>query len=260
MNERVRLRGGFDRHAALYDRARPTYPDALFADLADLTGIGPGSRVLEIGCGTGKASVPLARTGAELLAVELGPRLAEIASAHLAPFSAKVVVADFDRWSPGEADFDVVFSATAFHWLDPATRYVRTADMLAPGGALATVRTTHVAGGTQEYFRQAQYCYRRFDPATTLDDGPVPADSIPFDTDLGTEGRYSEPVFRRHEWTIEYTTAEYLDVLRTYSSTFGLSKPAGEGLLRCLGSLIDGRYGGHVAKRYLAELRVARIR
>jgi TolA-binding protein len=47
--ERERLRATLDQAAELYDRARPRYPPASFADLADLTGIGPGSRVLEIG-------------------------------------------------------------------------------------------------------------------------------------------------------------------------------------------------------------------
>jgi SAM-dependent methyltransferase len=260
MNERVRLRAGFDGLAQLYDRSRPTYPDALFADLVASTGIGPGKRVLEIGCGTGQASVSLARTGCELLAVELGPQLAEIAAEHLAPYPAKVVVADFDRWTPAEAGFDLIFSATAFHWLDPATRYLRTADLLTPDGVLATVRTEHVLGGTEQFFRDVQHCYRRFDPQTTLDHGPMPADQLPVVTDLGLDGCYEQPEFRRHQWDVTYTTAEYLDVLRTYSSTFGMSAPTADGKLRCIGTLIDGRYGGRVTKRYLAELRVARVR
>ena len=58
--DRLELRQTFNQAAERYDRARPTYPPALFDDLARLAGIGPGCRVLEIGCGTGQATVPLA--------------------------------------------------------------------------------------------------------------------------------------------------------------------------------------------------------
>jgi protein-L-isoaspartate O-methyltransferase len=73
---RERLRATFDQAAGLYGRARPGYPPALFDDLADLTGIRPGSRVLEIGPGTGQATLPLAERGGRVVAVELGPDLA----------------------------------------------------------------------------------------------------------------------------------------------------------------------------------------
>ena len=73
---RERLRATFDQAAGLYDRARPGYPPALFDDLADLTGIRPGSRALEIGPRTGQATLPLAERGGRVVAVELGPDLA----------------------------------------------------------------------------------------------------------------------------------------------------------------------------------------
>lgn len=48
------LRDTFDEAADLYDRARPRYPQALVDDLVRAAGLGPGSRVLEIGPGTGQ--------------------------------------------------------------------------------------------------------------------------------------------------------------------------------------------------------------
>jgi SAM-dependent methyltransferase len=81
--DRARRRWTFDEAAGLYDRARPGYPAALFDDLVELTGIGPGSRVLEIGSGTGQATGPLAERGCRVVAVELGPRLAAVARRNL---------------------------------------------------------------------------------------------------------------------------------------------------------------------------------
>jgi SAM-dependent methyltransferase len=259
VSDRFRGRAGFNTVAALYERARPGYPAATYDDLAVLAGLVPGARVLEIGCGTGVATVPLAERGYDVLAVELGARLAAVAADRLAGFdSARVEVADFDRWECAEPPFDAVFAATSFHWLDPATRIDRTADLLQPGGALATVSTTHVEGGTRQFFLDVRSCYLRFDPSTPPGERPRPAEDLPFDRDLGTGGRYGDPVFRRYTWTVDYTTRTYLDVLGTYSGVLRMPPPTRAGLLRCIGDLIDGRYGGRITKNHLTELRVAR--
>jgi SAM-dependent methyltransferase len=113
-DRRERLRASFDKAAELYDRARPRYPAALFEDLADLTGIGPGSRVLEIGPGTGQATLPLAERGCRVVAVELGPDLAAVARRNLARFpTVEVVTAAFEDWPLPSEPFDLVLAATA---------------------------------------------------------------------------------------------------------------------------------------------------
>jgi SAM-dependent methyltransferase len=153
--DRERLRSTFDQAAELYDRARPRYPAGLFDDLAELAGIGPGSSVLEIGPGTGQATVALAERGCRVVAVELGAALAAVARRNLARFPAvEVVTAPFEDWPLPEEPFDLVLAATAFHWIDPDVRVVKAADALRPGGVLATVTTHHIAGGDDSFFAQ----------------------------------------------------------------------------------------------------------
>ena len=165
--DRELRRSTFDEAAELYDRARPGYPAALFEDLAELTSIGPESRVLEIGPGTGQATLPLAERGCRVVAVELGADLAAVARRKLAGFAnVEVVTAAFEDWPlPAEA-FDLVLAATAFHGIDPAVRIDKVADALRPGGSLATITTHHVAGGDESFFADAQSCYVRWDPDT----------------------------------------------------------------------------------------------
>jgi SAM-dependent methyltransferase len=257
---RERRRATFDQAADLYDRARPGYPPALFDDLAELTGVGAGSRVLEIGPGTGQATLPLAERGCQVVAVELGPDLAAAARRKLARFPAvEVITAAFEDWPLPAEPFDLVLAATAFHWIDPAVRVVKAADALRPGGWLATITTSHIAGGDASFFARAQTCYERWDPETPPGGVALqPAADIPQASDeLDRSRRFGPARFRRYEWELPYTTATYLDLLRTYSGHRDLDPEARSGLLGCIADLIDSRHGGRITKRYLTELRVA---
>ncbi|MEB8341976.1 class I SAM-dependent methyltransferase [Streptomyces endophyticus] len=269
--DRERLRATFTQDAERYDRARPGYPPRMFDDLAELAGAGPGCRVLEIGAGTGKATVPLAERGCRITAVELGAELAAVARADLAPYpDVTVDVAAFEDWPLPPEPFDLVLAATSFHWIDPAVRVAKSADALRPGGTLATVSTHHVAGGTEDFFAEAQGCYLRFDPTTPPGLRLAQAADIPQDSQespnrnveqgnaaLPGADRFEPPVFRRYERELTYRTADYLDLLGTFSGTLALAPAARAGLLDCIGTLIDTHYGGRVTKRYMTELRLA---
>ena len=81
----------------MYDLARPGYPEEFFRDLRELVGTGPGCRILEIGCGTGQLTLPLARQGCAIVALDLGASLAAIARRKLKPYpQAEVIVAAFE--------------------------------------------------------------------------------------------------------------------------------------------------------------------
>lgn len=245
MTDRERLRTTFGEDAARYHRARPTYPAELFAELS-------GQRILEIGPGTGQATLPLTHIG-HVTAVELSPELAAVAQKH-AP-DAELIVANFDEW-PLPEPFDLVVSATAFHWLDPHTRTAKCAAALKPGGALAVISTHHVAGGTEQFFVDVQECYERWDPATPPNLRQSKADDIPREFDESPE--FEQPEFHRYEWEQAYDTEAYADLLLTYSNHIAL--PTREELIADIRQLIDTRYGGRVTKRYLTQLAVARLR
>lgn len=259
--DRERLRSTFGVDAERYERVRPTYPHQLFEDLARLACIGPGCRVLEIGPGTGQATRPLADHGCQLIGVELSPDLAVVAKANLAAYPAvTIVTAAFEGWPLPDERFDTVVSATAFHWIDPTVGVTKAADALRPGGVLATIATSHVAGGTEAFFAEVQACYEQWDPVTPPGLRLTPAGDIPLDDrELKRTGRFERATFRRYEWEIDYSTEEYRDLLLSYSGHIDLDPVARRSLLDCIGELIETRFGGRIVKRYLAELRVARV-
>src|SRR3954451_4039082 len=112
--------------AAIYHAARPAYPDALVDVLVALSGLAPADRVLEVGAGTGIATAALAARGLALVAVERAPELAAVARAPLAGSSVEVLTGPFET-TPDDGTFAAVVAFSAFHWIDPETRYQRVA-------------------------------------------------------------------------------------------------------------------------------------
>jgi SAM-dependent methyltransferase len=257
---RTELRHTFDSAADRYDRIRPRYPEQLFDDLVSLGSLRPGQRVLEIGPGTGQATLDLARCGFAVTAVELGPALAEIARRNLAGCPlVELINADFETWPLPAEPFDAVVSATAFHWLDPELRVAKAAEALHEGGVLALIDSDHVAGGSEEFFAEVQTCYERWDPSTEPGLRLLPAADVPVELDeLTRGGLFGDVIVRRYETGISYSADEYIDLLLTYSGHLDLAPDLQAGLLDCIRSLIAEAHGGRITKRYLTTLRLAR--
>jgi SAM-dependent methyltransferase len=131
----------FDEVAAEYDRHRPAYPDELIDLASEVAGIGSGDHVLEIGCGTGQLTRALLARGMHVTALEPGQNLMALAQQNLAGTGGvEFVHAQFEDAPLPRERFRAVFSASAFHWLDPAVSWQKAADVLTPGGTLALIQ------------------------------------------------------------------------------------------------------------------------
>jgi SAM-dependent methyltransferase len=131
----------FDDIAAEYDRHRPAYPDKLIDQACRVAGIGSGDRVLEVGCGTGQLTRSLISRGLRVTAVEPGTNLISLARQNLeGAGDVEFVHARFEDARLSSGQFRAVFSASAFHWVDPEASWQRAADVLVPGGTLALVQ------------------------------------------------------------------------------------------------------------------------
>jgi SAM-dependent methyltransferase len=262
--DRDRLRTTFDGAALLYDEVRPGYPEELFDDVVSLSGIPPGGRVLEIGCGTSQATLPFARRGFRVLCVELGENLAAVALRNLASYPrAEVLTADFGEVQLPEGAFDLAISATAFHWLDPAVAYPKVARALRPGGTIALFWNEHVfseaSGG---FFEAAQEVYERETPEIVGPDDhkglPRPHELPDRTAEIESSGLFGGVVRRDYAWDEPYDAEGYLRVLSTYSGHIALDPASRERLFRGLRGLIEEEHGGRIVKGYATTLYVAR--
>jgi SAM-dependent methyltransferase len=234
MNEQ---RLSFGANAELYDRARPSYPPELVADVVGL--VGTPCTVLEVGCGTGKASVLFAGQGVSGVAVEPDEAMAGLARQNLAPFPGwSVEVGDFEAWEPAPSSppFDLVIAAESWHWVSRRVGPKKADRLLRPGGWLAVfayeivrqgtalqdeidaIYASHSVGPSFSQLAKA----RRFDPAGTT---------------------FGEVLRREYPSAHNPTAEQWCDNLRTSSDHTAMPPAQLEELLADVAGAIE-RHGG----------------
>ena len=257
-----RLRQTFEAAADRYDHGRPGYPAAIFHELAALGQLTAGSRVLEIGAGTGLATVPLARRGYSIVALELGEELARIARRRLSVHTnVEVLVTAFEAWPLPDEPFDAVVAATAFHWIDPAVRVPKAARALRPGGTLAIIETHRIPDADMRTLAALRRCQQRWGSDKPPSFDPTAADEQPESfEDIAASGLFEDLQWRTHRWRHEYSTNEFIDLLMTFSNVLVLDPADQAGLLTCVREIIDGELQGRIGEQIVNKLMVARRR
>jgi SAM-dependent methyltransferase len=250
------LRTTFNKSAELYDWIRPAYPEMLIDDVVSLSAIPPGGQILEIGCGTGKATEMFASRGYEMLCLEIGSDLAAIARQKFCGCpNIQVVLGSFEAWESGGRLFDLAIAATSFHWVDPAIAYVKSAAVLKPKGWLAVFWNRHIRDD-EGFFLRVQDIYRAYAPSMKSTIINMACNEYGC---AGT-GLFGDPIMRTYKWTAEYTSKQYIDLLGTYSEHISLPEIERGHLFSGIVDIIDREYGGSVLKHYETVLRLQKKR
>ena len=256
------LRETFDAAAGLYDSARPAYPDELFDDLVSLARLAPGARLLEIGCATGKATRPLLARGFTVVCVELGSELAETARRNLAGLPVAIHVAPFEEWEGEPGAFDLVYAATAWHWLDPEIRYRKAHRLLRPDGHLAFWSALHACPkGFDRFFTEIQEVYDAIGESYGEEwPPPRPEEIADESAEIEASGLFEDVRARRYVWEQAYTADEYIALLNTFSGHIAMESKKRKLLYREVRERIARRPDGQVRRHWYAILHVARRR
>jgi ubiquinone/menaquinone biosynthesis C-methylase UbiE len=124
--------------AGIYEEIRPSYPEQLIQDIISNTKIKPDDRLLEIGAGTGKATIQFANKGFQIHAVEIGEDMASILREKCVEFpDVTIDVASFEEWTCKDGiKYDMIYSAQAFHWINKDIKYLKCYDLLKDNGYL----------------------------------------------------------------------------------------------------------------------------
>ncbi len=260
--DRKRLAASFDSAAALYQRARPEYPPAIYERLLEVTRLEPPAPLLEVGCATGKATLPLARLGFRITALEPGAALATAARANLAGYEVEVVEARLEDWEPDGAVFDLVFAATAWHWVDPEVRYSKAAAVLRPRGHLALWGAVHVIPYDGDpFFDEIQEVYEEIGeglPPGRVTPGPA---ELPDDREeIEASGFFEVIETRQYDWETIYDAESYIDLLNTFSGHIAMADWQRERLYGEIRRRLAERDDGLLRRHWGGVLQIARLR
>ncbi len=252
--ERELRRWSFDGQASLYDTHRPSYPEALLDAVESLSDLSPGARLLELGSGTGIATQQWVDRGYPVSCLEIGPQMAAVARARFADQSGvEITVADFDTWESCER-YRLVFSAQAFHWMDPETALPRVRRVLHPDGALALY--WNMSAGTSALlapiYASAAAAMGRDAPMPTIKER-----AARWARRLRDSGCFSSVVIRRFPWNLRRSADDYVALISTYSDHRTLPPATRRVLLAGIRSAIQ-RVGGVITIPQEAVLFVAR--
>jgi SAM-dependent methyltransferase len=235
------LRTGFDADAEAYERTRPVCPPEMFDDLMRIARLAPGARVLEIGCGTGQATVPLAERGLAVTAVELGASLAALARVRLDRFpGVAVVTSTFEDWQPeDDRPWDAVVAFNSLHWVDHRVRYAGPAALLPPGGALVVAGCSWARPADAEpFWTDVQEDYLAVGFRGTP---PPPPEQIPpWHLPPESLGYFTETASLRYPFLLAYSAADYLAQLSTQSGPRELGPATAGDFLARVRRRLDG--------------------
>jgi SAM-dependent methyltransferase len=253
----------FGEVADLYDRHRPAYPPALIDDLVAGAGLRDGQRVLEVGAGTGKATAMVAARGLRVVAIEPSPSMAAIARRHCAgDLNVEIVESDFEHWDPGGEHFPLLYSAQAWHWIDPERKYGLARRALIPGGLLAAF-WNRAAWDSTELRSALIAVYQRLVPDMPADGPMHPANPSPGRDDddwagelAGVSG-FADLTRRSYRWSQQYTATEFAGLLGTLSETRLLGSEVRARLLAAVTDTVD-THGGTITMPIVTYLHTAR--
>ena len=245
-----------------YSEIRPDYPEAFFDDLRECGALGVGTRILDVGAGSGLASIQLLRHGASFITMlEPDVRFSSLLSAIKT--GTNVVTSTLEEAALEPGAFDLVVVATAFHWLDPERRVSLLAKMLHKGGYVALMWNVFGDEDKQDDFHEATDSI-----LSGLGDSPSGAPGErPFAlrrTDREEEfldaGLFEQAGYRELKWLLQLSSLEMIKLYETFSPIQKIAKSERQQILAKLGQVADSAFGGVVNRNMTSVLYLFRKR
>lgn len=259
----------FDEIVMKYDKVRWGYPDKLFKDVIQYSRMDKGKKALEIGAGTGKATAPFLDNGYVVTAVEMGTNMSDFLLEKFKGYTNfNVITSTFEDVSLEEGNYDLIYAATAFHWVDAEIGCPKVFRLLKKGGAFALIRSNPIPADGEGLYEKIQAVYEKYYYTYYISkERPVRKSKVEFGKPseiyrgFRIEGleRYgfSEVTMKLYEASRTYSADEYIALLDTYSDHRDLPDDNRVALYEGIRDAIL-RHGGHHNVDYIFQLYMGR--
>ncbi len=246
----TKFASSFDRAAEAYELYRPRYPDVFFKEIFQKVGMGSNPRILEIGCGTGKATESFKSLDCILTAIDPGANLIKIASKKFSNSPhINFICSPFEKYVCAEK-FDLVFAAESFHWLEPNTRLKKISGLLKNDAAISIIWNKHIwedsvfIRGLHEIFAQS---LPEFKDALCLKN--LEEEINHQKTELINSKLFHDIQVIRYRWHQTCSADEFIGMISTYSYILEASEKERQQLFTYIHELINS-CGGKIMKPY----------
>jgi SAM-dependent methyltransferase len=244
-----------------YHAARPSYPDWVFDALRERCGLAADAATFEIGAGTGTATRRLLELGANpLIAIEPDDRLAAFLHRTIPDDALTVLIATFEEAALPEANFDLGFCATAFHWLTEDLALTKVAKLLRPGGWWAMVWNLFGDSRRPDPFHEATNLLLSgpLSPSDDNSDTPFALDSGARVAALERARAFGKVEHRTSTWSLVIDPDQTVALYATYSNIN--IRPDREAVLAELRRIARDEFHGRVTRNMVTSLYVAQRR
>lgn len=254
----------FDAYADDYHTVRPGYPAQLFKDIQEQCGINRSSRLLEIGTGSGIATIELAKFSGEVVAIEPGANLAKIARKQTENLNnVKVVEVMFENFQFKEK-FDSILAFTAFHWVSEATKYQKVVALLKDSGSLVLIWNSFFQSDSPVTV-EVNKAYRKFLPGVYGEESQIAevnrgvlAKLNRREQEIGQSSLFYTVFLQKYLTNCQYNEQTYPKLLNTFPKVVEIEDAKRKAFLSHVSSVV--RHFGTISVPVLTTLIVCKKR
>lgn len=248
----------FNTEAEKYEKMRPGYVPELYEDIFNYVAIDETSNVVEVGIGGGQATLPIIKTGCKLTAVEYGENLAELCRNKFKKFhNFSTVTAKFEDFGCDNNSCNLLYSASAFHWIPEEIGYTKVFEMLKSGGAFARFANHPYKDKGREDIHQAlQKIYSVYMP-NSLRSNEYSENDAKTRADIAQKYGFVDINYKLYHRSRSFTSKEYTSLLGTYSDHIAIEENTRNKLFLEIERAIDN-LGGQITIYDTIDLQLAR--
>ncbi len=217
----------FNENVSNYDKWRPTYCKKLFCDIIQYSKLDQNKKAIEVGIGTGRATLPFLMTGCNITAIEIGKNLAEYSRWKFNQYkNLNICNTSFEDFKCDDNSVDILYSGTAFHWIPKDIGYPKTLKLLKNNGTIALFwNRSFISREDKLLHKKIQDIYKKYRP---IDNKIVENDIERYNSISNTIKLYG---FRDLEMKLYHQTrvlcaSDYISLLNTYPDHSSMPIPA----------------------------------
>lgn len=248
----------FNSQAEKYEKMRPGYVAELYNDIFKMIDIDKDSNVIEIGIGGGQATLPMLKTNCKLTAVEYGKNFADVCSKKFKLYpNFSVVVGKFEDVYFENGSFDLIYSASAFHWIPEEVGYKKVYALLKSGGVFARFSNHPYKDKSREDLHEAiQNVYAIYMPKSSP---PTEyTERKAFDkAAVASKYGFIDIFYKLYHRTRTFTAKQYTELLGTYSDHIAIEEKTRNRFFSEIEAVINS-FGGQIRIYDTIELQLAR--